>query len=610
MNNKNYNEKYENNFLESDKTDVLIAICGVGGGGGNAVKSIMDSLDTKNEFNIAQNSLNNIKFIAANTDAQALRSLKEPIINIQLGAALTKGFGAGGSPAIGEKSAIESKEEILRHLANNDLTFITCGMGGGTGTGAAPVIAQYLQEMRDEIVKQYGEHNEFANYLKVAVVTTPFHFEGQKKMQIAKRGIEEMKKYVDTLIVVPNQNLFRIANEKTTFRESFLKADEVLCNAIKCISGLITNAGLINVDFADVRYVLSKKGKAVIGIGSSSSGDDRAIEAALNAMSNPILDQVSFKKAKALLISITGGDDLTLFEIDAALNRISDEVDQDANIIFGSVYDPEKTGSLTVSVVATGIDDEEDEKENKNCLSEKNFNNSALFENQRESNYKKVFGVFNNEESSALKSSSTDKNHSSQENSYLENFQKNSPKLNNAYNEFELKNQKHNQISEESRNLNSLQNHHFDHSQFEKQNQNQNHLLQEKNFAHKGVDLVVNEKLQKLGIYNDLNGNQNSSTNNQTNLNYKNQAQNQNQQEKRFEYNNANIGMNNISSSQNQEMNYQESNKNFTKYENFHNKDSDFEKSETSKKKQPPSGGVFSRLISDIPAYLRKKKDK
>jgi len=333
-----------------------ISVIGVGGAGGNAVNNmIKDNLG--------------VNFIVANTDAQALLMNKAQH-KIQLGSNLTKGFGAGGSPDIGRESAIESKDEVLSHLADSDMIFITAGMGGGTGTGAAPMIAQYLQENREEIISKHGIQYGLSS-LSIGVVTKPFDFEGKNKGRIAQKGLDEMKKYVDTLIVVPNQNLFRIANEKTTFKESFARADEVLGNAIRCISGLITDAGLINVDFADVRSVLSKRGKAVIGIGHGS-GDDRAIIAALDAMSNPILDQISFKKAKALLVSITGGDDLTLFEIDAALNRIRDEIDKDANIIFGSVYDENKTGSIFVSVVATGIEDEEENLEHDN-IKKKNF---------------------------------------------------------------------------------------------------------------------------------------------------------------------------------------------------------------------------------------------
>ena len=344
--NKNYNndasQDSENNRFAQQIPK--ISVIGVGGAGGNAVNNmIKDGFD--------------VNFIVANTDAQALLMNKAKS-KIQLGINLTSGFGAGGCPNIGRESAVESKDEILEHLADSDMVFITAGMGGGTGTGAAPAIAQYLQERREEIINRNGIQHGLSN-LSIGVVTKPFDFEGRNKGKIAQSGLEEMKKYVDTLIVVPNQNLFRIANEKTTFKESFAKADEVLGNAIRCISGLITDAGLINVDFADVRSVLSKRGKAVIGIGYGT-GENRAITAAIDAMSNPILDQVSFKKAKALLVSITGGDDLTLFEIDEALNRIRDEIDKDANIIFGSVYDESKTGSIFVSVVATGIDDDDE----------------------------------------------------------------------------------------------------------------------------------------------------------------------------------------------------------------------------------------------------------
>jgi cell division protein FtsZ len=335
-----------------------ISVIGVGGAGGNAAN------------NMIREGLK-VNFLAANTDAQAL-SMSMAKTKIQLGANLTKGFGAGGIPEIGKESAEESKTEILSHLSDSDMIFITAGMGGGTGTGAAPMIAQYLQEHREKTINEHGVQYGLTS-LSIGVVTKPFNFEGPRKAALAAKGLEEMKKYVDTLIVVPNQNLFRIANEKTTFKESFARADEVLGNAIRCISGLITDAGLINVDFADVRSVLSKRGKAVIGIGCGT-GDDRAIMAALDAMSNPILDQVSFKKAKALLVSVTGGDDLTLFEIDAALNRIRDEIDEDANIIFGSVYDESKTGSISVSVVATGIEDENTEtKSEQEKLTKKKF---------------------------------------------------------------------------------------------------------------------------------------------------------------------------------------------------------------------------------------------
>jgi cell division protein FtsZ len=350
INNLNHNHSNES-IQDSDQEEYFkqqipkISVIGVGGAGGNAANNmIRDGLK--------------VNFLAANTDAQAL-SMSMAKTKIQLGANLTKGFGAGGIPEIGKESAEESKGEILSHLSDSDMIFITAGMGGGTGTGAAPMIAQYLQEHREKTINEQGVQYGLTS-LSIGVVTKPFNFEGPRKAALAARGLEEMKKYVDTLIVVPNQNLFRIANEKTTFKESFAKADEVLGNAIRCISGLITDAGLINVDFADVRSVLSKRGKAVIGIGVGT-GDERAIIAALDAMSNPILDQVSFKKAKALLVSVTGGDDLTLFEIDAALNRIRDEIDEDANIIFGSVYDESKTGSISVSVVATGIEDENSE---------------------------------------------------------------------------------------------------------------------------------------------------------------------------------------------------------------------------------------------------------
>jgi cell division protein FtsZ len=568
MNIFNDSNSSNDGFNGSVKTDVSIGIWGVGGGGGNAVERLINSFNVKSEFGIAQNDLSKIKFVAANTDSQALS--RNPAPNkIQLGASLTKGFGAGGSPSVGEKSAIESKEEILRNLAHDDLTFITCGMGGGTGTGAAPVIAKYLQEMREESMKASGEQNEFANYLKVAVVTTPFHFEGQKKMQIAKQGIEEMKKFVDTLIVVPNQNLFRIANEKTTFRESFLKADEVLCNAIKCISGLITNAGLINVDFADVRYVLSKKGKAVIGIGNSTSGEDRAIEAALNAMSNPILDQVSFKKAKALLVSITGGDDLTLFEIDAALNRISDEVDSEANIIFGSVYDPEQTGSITVSVVATGIEDEEEFKTKnsqqnyKDNLFNKIQENPGIFNYSQTPSYKRVFGVFGGEENPYQNNEMNRDSNSSTHNQ------------NQDFSGIKQPLESNNKIFETNQATHLNQN--FENEKSSSDQSISRDFHQRTNQGN--VEIAVNEKLQKLGIYEDLNQGQNYTRNNNS------------QQQDFFE---------------NNQVSYQ---KNFP-YNRQDSQNSKKDEHEFEPHQEKKSSSMFSRFISDIPAYLRKKKDK
>jgi cell division protein FtsZ len=628
MNFSNNNENFSNNDSQV-KNNVSIGICGVGGGGGNAVKSIMESFKIKNEFDVNKEDLSRVKFIVANTDAQAL-ALNPAPCKIQLGASLTKGFGAGGSPLIGEKSAIESRDEIIKHLSNNDLTFITCGMGGGTGTGAAPVVAQYLQEMKDEIIKQYGEYNEFANYLKVAVVTTPFNFEGQQKMQIAKKGIEELRKYVDTLIIIPNQNLFRIANEKTTLRECFLQTDKVLEDAIRCILDMIIKPGLINVDFADIRFVLSKKGRAVIGIGTSAAGENRAIEAALNAMSNPILDQVSFKKAKALLVSITGGDDLTLFEIDAALNRISDEVDKDAIIIFGSVYDPEKTGTITISLIATGIEDENEDLNNKrinlNKKDSSKFDNSGIFNSAQNSSYNRLFGIFNkeNEDQKNNNKFSSEENQVDQLDTNQRNMQKkdldNDNYDNKNHNELNVKN-----LTKEYNNFDKYNN--------RAENEIYNNRLNNSQNSKK-VDLVMNEKLQKLGIYNEINDTIN-------NVNNKNQRMNDKDKSKfsyddndlkdqsflykknyDYQYSDENQKINQFN--QNHNINnssefYQRANRNDINNRNLYNNNNQagqfHNQADLSKKdeiqiddKKKQGGGIFSKLMSDIPAYLRKKK--
>jgi cell division protein FtsZ len=308
-----------------------ITVFGVGGAGGNAVNNM-----------IAAN-LEGVDFVAANTDAQSLhQSLAE--CKIQMGAALTEGLGAGSRPEIGCGAAEESLTEILDHLANTHMVFITAGMGGGTGTGAGPVIAQAAREQ---------------GILTVGVVTKPFQFEGARRMRIAEAGIIEMQKYVDTLIIIPNQNLFRVANEKTTFADAFAMADEVLHSGVRGITDLMVMPGLINLDFADVRTVMDEMGKAMMGTGEAT-GDNRAIESAEAAISNPLLDEVSMKGARGVLINITGGMDLTLFEVDEAANRIRAEVDSEANIIVGSTFNEELDGSMRVSVVATGIAAEED----------------------------------------------------------------------------------------------------------------------------------------------------------------------------------------------------------------------------------------------------------
>ncbi len=310
-----------------------ITVIGVGGAGGNAVNNMISS------------GLKGCEFLVCNTDAQALEtSIAEQ--KIQLGPNVTRGLGAGATPEIGAAAAEETIEEILGHLEGANMVFVTAGMGGGTGTGAAPVIARAAREK---------------GVLTVGVVTKPFHFEGTHRMKLAESGIEDMQHYVDTLIVIPNQNLFRIANEKTTFADAFCMADEVLQSGVRGVTDLMVQSGLINLDFADIRSVMAEMGKAMMGTGESE-GDRRALEAAEAAISNPLLDDISMKGAKGILINITGGLDMTLFEVDEAANRIRDEVDPEANIIFGSTFDDNMEGKMRVSVVATGIDAEAQKK--------------------------------------------------------------------------------------------------------------------------------------------------------------------------------------------------------------------------------------------------------
>nr|WP_321460092.1 cell division protein FtsZ [uncultured Cohaesibacter sp.] len=304
-----------------------ITVFGVGGAGGNAVNNMIDT------------GLMGVDFVVANTDAQAL-SLSRAERLVQMGVAVTEGLGAGSQPEVGRAAAEEVIDEINDHLDGSHMVFITAGMGGGTGTGAAPVIARAAREQ---------------GILTVGVVTKPFHFEGQRRMRLAEAGIEDLQKNVDTLIVIPNQNLFRIANEKTTFADAFSMADEVLYSGVACITDLMVKEGLINLDFADVRSVMRAMGKAMMGTGEAS-GEGRALAAAEAAIANPLLDDISMKGAQGLLISITGGKDLTLFEVDEAATRIREEVDEDANIILGATFDENMEGMIRVSVVATGID--------------------------------------------------------------------------------------------------------------------------------------------------------------------------------------------------------------------------------------------------------------
>jgi cell division protein FtsZ len=304
-----------------------ITVFGVGGAGGNAVNNMITA------------GLQGVDFVVANTDAQALTMSKAERI-VQMGTQVTQGLGAGSQPDVGAAAAQEVIDEIRDHLAGANMVFVTAGMGGGTGTGAAPVIAKTARDM---------------GILTVGVVTKPFHFEGQRRMRTAESGIAELHKVVDTLLIIPNQNLFRVANEKTTFADAFAMADQVLYSGVACITDLMVKEGLINLDFADVRAVMREMGKAMMGTGEAS-GEKRALTAAEAAIANPLIDDSSMKGARGLLISITGGKDLTLFEVDEAATRIREEVDQDANIIVGATFDETLDGVIRVSVVATGIE--------------------------------------------------------------------------------------------------------------------------------------------------------------------------------------------------------------------------------------------------------------
>ncbi len=306
-----------------------IAVIGVGGAGGNAVNNMISS------------NLDGCEFLVCNTDAQALNnSLADN--QVQLGESITGGLGAGSKPDVGQAAAEESMEEVLRYLDGANMAFVTAGMGGGTGTGAAPVIAKACRQQ---------------GILTIGVVTKPFHFEGIHRMEQAEAGIKEMQQYVDTLIVIPNQNLFRIANEKTTFAEAFKMADTVLQSGVRGVTDLMVRPGLVNLDFADIRTAMLQMGKAMMGTGEAS-GDKRAVEAAEAAINNPLLDDVSMKGANGVIINVTGGYDMTLFEADEACNRIRDEVDPNANIIFGATFDDSMDGMMRVSIVATGIEGE------------------------------------------------------------------------------------------------------------------------------------------------------------------------------------------------------------------------------------------------------------
>ena len=347
-------------FTPTELTELTpqITVFGVGGAGGNAVNNMISM------------GLEGVDFVVANTDAQALAYSKAEQ-KIQLGAALTQGLGAGARPEVGRAAAEETLDMIREHLHGCHMAFITAGMGGGTGTGAAPIIAQTARE---------------EGILTVGVVTKPFQFEGNRRMILADQGIRELAQYVDTLIIIPNQNLFRIANEKTTFADAFAMADEVLHSGVRGITDLMVLPGLVNLDFADVRTVMSEMGKAMMGTGEAE-GDNRALEAAEAAISNPLLDEVSMKGANGVLINITGGMDLTLFEVDEAANRIRSEVNPEANILVGSALNADLDGRMRVSVVATGIDSD-DQPRREEPRKTYSFDSSAGIESRPQSEEK------------------------------------------------------------------------------------------------------------------------------------------------------------------------------------------------------------------------------
>ena len=310
-----------------DNLHPKITVLGVGGSGGNAVNNMINA------------NLEGVDFLIANTDAQALQ-ISECPNKIQLGLNSTRGLGAGMRPDIGKQAAEEAIQEITEKLDGSHMLFVAAGMGGGTGTGAAPVIAKLARER---------------GILTVGVVTKPFHFEGSQRMKLAEKGIEELQQYVDTLLTIPNQNLFRIANEKTTFSDAFKMADDVLYAGVRGVTDLMVQPGMINLDFSDIKTVMSEMGKAMMGTGEAS-GEGRAVAAAEAAIANPLIDDVSLKGARGLIINITGGKDITLYEVDEAANRIKQEIDEEANIIYGTTCDDRLDGLVRVSIVATGID--------------------------------------------------------------------------------------------------------------------------------------------------------------------------------------------------------------------------------------------------------------
>jgi len=315
------------NVPELKELKPRILVIGVGGAGGNALNGMIES------------GLQGVEFVAVNTDAQDLKMSKADA-KIQLGTNLTKGLGAGGKIDLGQASADESLNEIVNFIQGSNMVFITAGMGGGTGTGASHVIARAAKEL---------------NILTVGVVTLPFSYEGPSRMKRALQGLDQLKKHVDTNIVIPNQNLFKVANEKTTFEKSFELSNEVLQHGVQSVTDLMVRPGLINLDFADVETIMSGMGKAMMGTGEAQ-GEKRASEASEQALNNPLIDEYSLKGAKGLLINITGGKDLTLFEVDEAVNRIRAEVDSDAELIIGAITDTKLEGKMRVSIVATALD--------------------------------------------------------------------------------------------------------------------------------------------------------------------------------------------------------------------------------------------------------------
>ena len=320
-------------IVEQNSLTARIKVIGIGGGGGNAVNTMIGS------------KLSGVDFMVANTDAQSLEASQAPV-RIQLGGTVTKGLGAGANPEIGRRAALEDQEKIREYLEGSDMIFITAGMGGGTGTGGAPVLARVAREV---------------GALTVGVVTKPFIFEGKKRMRQAEEGIEELKASVDTLIVIPNQRLLSIAAKTTTMLEAFHKADDVLLQAVRGISDLIITPGLINLDFADVRTVMAEMGLALMGA-SAASGENRAIEAAQKAISSPLLEDISIQGARGVLINITGGPDLCLHEVNEAASMIQEEAHDDANIIFGAVIDESLTDEIRITVIATGFGEIREEK--------------------------------------------------------------------------------------------------------------------------------------------------------------------------------------------------------------------------------------------------------